>query len=52
MHLQVLQADPNIDCYTSYHVGLMAIAAVGLLLYTAGSAEQLRSARWVGSVCV
>jgi hypothetical protein len=55
MHPQVLQADPNIDCYTSYHVGLMAIAAVGLLLYTAGSesrAAPLRSARWlVPSVC-
>ena len=55
MHPQVLQADPNIDCYTSYHVGLMATAALGLLLYTAGSesrAAPLRSARMVGSVCV
>jgi hypothetical protein len=32
----VLKADPNIDCGSSDHNSLMAVAGVGLVLYTLG----------------
>jgi hypothetical protein len=31
-----LKADPNIDCYENGHIGLMVVAALGLLLYSIG----------------
>jgi hypothetical protein len=36
--LMVLKADPNIECYSSAHNALMAVAAVGVVLYTVGYA--------------
>jgi hypothetical protein len=36
--LTVLKADPNIECYSPTHNVLMAVAAVGVVLYTIGFA--------------
>jgi hypothetical protein len=38
--LQVLRMDPEIECYTPTHNTLMAIAGVGLVLYTVGYARS------------
>ena len=35
----VLKADPNIHCYSPTHNALMAVAAVGVVLYTVGYAR-------------
>jgi hypothetical protein len=37
--LMVLKADPNIECYSPTHNALMAVAAVGVVLYTVGYAR-------------
>ena len=37
--LLVLKADPNIECYSPTHNALMAVAAVGVVLYTVGYAR-------------
>jgi hypothetical protein len=55
--IQVLNVDPNIECYSSTHNGLMAVAVVGFVLYTfgyarpnfesAGHGTRSRAASWL-----
>jgi hypothetical protein len=49
--LMVLKADPNIECYSPTHNALMAVAVVGVVLYTVGYARpNLGCYCFVGSV--
>jgi hypothetical protein len=55
--LMVLKADPNIECYSPSHNALMAVAAVGVVLYTVGYARPnfgrccLLGSSWHTSCC-